>query len=62
MIVEAVRLGAIEDAPAGDVEVVAVDLDPRPESAQAVGGALDPVRFLVTELAGAVDDRRPRCR
>ena len=43
---------------AGDPQVVAVDLDPGAQRAQAGGGAGDPIRFLVAELAGAADDGR----
>ena len=62
VIVEAVRLGPVEPGRAGDAQVVAVDLDPRAEGAQAGGGPGDPVGFLVAELAGAADDGRARPR
>ena len=58
VIVEAVRLGAVEPGRTGDAQVVAVDLDPRAECAQAGGRPGDPVGLLVAELAGAADDGR----
>ena len=58
MVVEAVGCGAMQHRPAVDVEVVAVDLDPGAERAQARRRARDPVRLLVAELAGAPDDGR----
>ena len=59
MIIEAVRLGAVQPGRAGDPQVVAVDLDPGAQGAQTGGRALDPVRFLVAELTGAADDGGP---
>ena len=59
------RRGCRSSAPrerraAVDLEVVAVDLDPRAERAQAGRDPGDPVRFLVAQLAGAADDGRAR--
>ena len=51
VIVEAVGLGAVEDGAAVDAEVVAVDLDPGAERAQAGGDPGDPVGLLVAQLA-----------
>ena len=49
--------GAAQAGTALDAQVVAVDLDPRAQRAQARGDPGDPVGFLVAQLAGAADRR-----
>ena len=60
MVVEAVHGRAVQPAPAGDAQVVAVDRDVDPERSQSVGGTGDPIGLLVAELAGAADRRGSR--
>jgi hypothetical protein len=55
VIIEAVRLGTVEDAAADDPDVVAVDLDLGTKSPEPRGSPRDPVGLLVAELARATD-------
>jgi hypothetical protein len=60
VVVEAVGGGTSEARPPVDRKVVAVDVDSGAQRSKSLGGARNPIRLLVPQLAGAADDRRPR--